>query len=315
MRLRLVWCVFAVLGLGPRQAPSTLIDHHQHLFSKAVTAFAPSLPLVTADDLIPLLDAAGIRRAVILSQGYQFGNPNRPPVEDEYAKVKAENDWTSQQIARYPERLRGFCGLNPLKDYAVDEITRCAKDPHLKYGVKMHFGNSDVDVLNGENVERLRRVFRTANDHRMAIVVHLRTSVTRKRPYGARHARAFIDDVASAAPDVPIQIAHLAGAGGYDDPLVDEALGVFAEAVGRRDPRLSRFYFDVSGVAGLGNWKERVGVIVARIRQLGIERVLYGSDGAVGENSPQRALAAFRQLPLTPDEFRVIESNVAPYMR
>jgi predicted TIM-barrel fold metal-dependent hydrolase len=304
----------AVLGVGPRQA-TTPVDHHQHFFSKAVTAFSPTLPVVTADDLIPFLDAAGIRRAVIFSQGYQFGNPNRPPVEDEYAKVKAENDWTSQQIARYPERLRGFCGLNPLKEYAVDEVTRCAKDPHLRYGIKMHFGNSDVDVLNAEHVQRLRRVFRAANDHRMAVVVHLRTSVTRKRPYGARYARAFIDDVASAAPDIPIQIAHLAGAGGYDDPLVDEALGVFAEAAARRDPRVSRFYFDISGVAGLGNWKERVAVIVARIRQLGVERVLYGSDGAVGENSPQNALAAFRQLPLDSGEFRSIESNVAPYLR
>jgi uncharacterized protein len=202
-----------------------------------------------------------------------------------------------------------------LKDYAVSEVTRCAKDPHLKYGVKMHFGNSDVDVLNTEHVERLRRVFRAANDHGMAIIVHLRTSVTRKRPYGARYARTFMDDVMPAAPDVPIQIAHLAGAGGYDDPLVDEALGVFAEAAARRDPRLSRLSFDVSGVAGLGTWKERVDVIVARIRQLGVERILYGSDGAVGENSPEKALAAFRQLPLTADEFRTIESNIAPYMR
>ena len=78
---------------------------------------------------------------------------------------------------------------------------------------------------------------------------------------------------------------------------------------------MSRFYFDVSGVAGLGNWKERAAVIVARVRQLGVERVLYGSDGAVGENSPRTALAVFRQLPLTPEEFRTIESNVAPYMR
>lgn len=114
-------CVLVLLGLGPRQGPSTLIDHHQHFFSEAVTAFTPALPVVTADDLVPLLDAAAISRAVIFSQGYQFGNPNRPPVEDEYAKVRAENDWTSQQIGRYPDRLRGFCGLNPLKDYAVDE--------------------------------------------------------------------------------------------------------------------------------------------------------------------------------------------------
>jgi predicted TIM-barrel fold metal-dependent hydrolase len=305
----------AAVGVGPRQGPSTLVDHHQHFFSKAVTAFSPTLPVVAADALIPLLDAAGIRRAVIFSQAYQFGNPNRPPVEDEYAKVKAENDWTSQQIARYPARLRGFCGLNPLQEYAVEEVMRCAKDPHVKYGVKMHFGNSDVDVLNAEHVQRLRRVFRTANDHRMAIIVHLRTSVTRKRPYGARYARTFLNDVASVAPDITIQVAHLAGAGGYDDPLVDEALGVFAEAAERRDPRLSRFYFDISGVAGLGNWKERVNVVAARIRQLGVERVLYGSDGAVGENSPQKAIAAFRQLPLTADEFRTIEGNVAPYMR
>jgi predicted TIM-barrel fold metal-dependent hydrolase len=59
----------------------------------------------------------------------------------------------------------------------------------------------------------------------------------------------------------------------------------------------------------------RLDVIVARMRELGVERVLYGSDGAVGGISPETALAAFRQLPLTPDEFRIIESNVAPYMR
>jgi predicted TIM-barrel fold metal-dependent hydrolase len=315
MRLRLMCCVLAVLAPGPRQGASMPIDHHQHLFSQAVTAFSPALPVVGADDLIPLLDAAGIRRAVILSQAYQYGNPNRPPVEDEYAKVRAENDWTSQQIARHPARLRGFCGINPLKDYAVGEVERCAKDPHLKYGVKMHFGNSDVDVLNAEHVERLRRVFRAANDRGMAIVVHLRTSVTRKRPYGAPYARTFLNDVMPAAPDVPIQVAHLAGAGGYDDPMVDEALGVFAEAAARRDPRLSRLYFDVSGVAGLGNWKAMAEAIAARIRQLGVERILYGSDGALGENSPQKGLAAFRQLPLTAAEFRTIESIVAPFMR
>jgi hypothetical protein len=54
---------------------------------------------------------AGIGRAVVLSLGYQFGNPNRPPVEDEYAKVRAENDWTAQQVANHRGRLVGFCGV------------------------------------------------------------------------------------------------------------------------------------------------------------------------------------------------------------
>ena len=319
MRSAVLCGVFALLHVAPGQPPSVgrsvAVDHHQHLFSAEVTAFSPTLPVVTSADLVPLLDAAGVRRAVVFSQAYQFGNPTRPPVENERARVKAENDWTSQQVARFPDRLRGFCGVNPLKDYALDELGRCAKDPHLKSGVKMHFGNSDVDLLNPQHVQQLRRVFRSANDHRMAIIVHLRASVTRKRPYGAKQARAFLEEVVPSAPDVAVQIAHLAGAGGFDDPLVDEALGVFAEAARTADVRIANVYFDVSGVAGLGNWLEKTERIATRIRELGVQRVLYGSDGAVGENTPQRALAAFRQLPLSAAEFESIERNVAPYMR
>jgi hypothetical protein len=97
--------------LGVQSPPS--IDHHQHLFSPATAALAPGLVPVSAADLVKLLDDAGIRRAAVFSVAYQFGNPNRPSVDDEYAKVRAENDWTSQEVARFPDRLRGFCGINP----------------------------------------------------------------------------------------------------------------------------------------------------------------------------------------------------------
>jgi hypothetical protein len=71
----------------------------------------------------------------------------------------------------------------------------------------------------------------------------------------------------------------------------------------------------VSGVAGLGPWKESADLIATRIRQLGVERVLYGSDGAGGGNpTPREAWASFLQLPLSRDEFRTIANNVAPYM-
>jgi predicted TIM-barrel fold metal-dependent hydrolase len=79
---------------------------------------------------------------------------------------------------------------------------------------------------------------------------------------------------------------------------------------------MTRVYFDVSGVAGLGKWEERAGLIASRIRALGVNRVLYGSDGAAGGNlAPREAAAAFRRLPLTEDEFRSIEHNVAPFIR
>jgi predicted TIM-barrel fold metal-dependent hydrolase len=300
----------------PSQAPSPvpLVDHHQHLFGPEINKLTGLRPMEAAD-LVRLLDLAGIRRAVVLSMAYQYGNPNRAAIENEYERVKAENDWTSRQVALFPDRLRGFCGVSPVKDYALAEIARCAKDPNLRSGLKMHFGNSDVDLANPAHVEQLRRVFRTANDHRMAIVVHMRSSVTRKRPYGAAQATVFLKELISSAPDVPIQIAHLAGAGGYDDPLVDEALGVFVDAIARKDPTMARVYFDVSGVT-LENWKEKAPQIAKRIRELGLARILYGSDGAAGGNlEPREAWATFRQLPLTEAEFQAIASNVAPYLR
>jgi uncharacterized protein len=69
----------------------------------------------------------------------------------------------------------------------------------------------------------------------MAIVVHMRSSVTRERPYGAKEARVFLRELLAAAPRVPVQIAHLSGADGYDDPSTDEALGVFIDAIATHD--------------------------------------------------------------------------------
>jgi len=298
------------------QEPAPAVDHHQHIFSAEAAALAQGFRRIDGADLIALLDAAGIRQSAVLSTAYQWSNPNRPPVDDEYARVKAENDWTSEQVARFPDRLRGFCGLNPLREYALDEIARCAADRSLRFGIKLHFGNSDVDLDDPAHIARLQRVFRAANDRRMAIIIHMRPSVTRNRPYGAREARALIERVLPSAPDVPIQIAHLAGAGTLDDPKVEEALAEFIRAFRAKDARVTRVWIDVSGIAGYGNWREKAPLIAQRLREIGLDRLLYGSDSANGDGlSPRAAREAFRVLPLSEEEFRTIASNVAPYMR
>jgi predicted TIM-barrel fold metal-dependent hydrolase len=111
--------ILASIGWSALLASSTTaqprVDAHQHLFSPAISKLAPQVRHVDSARLAVLLDEAGIRRGIILSTAYQFGNPNRSPVENEYEHVKAENDWTSAQVARLPDRFRGFCGVNPLK--------------------------------------------------------------------------------------------------------------------------------------------------------------------------------------------------------
>lgn len=310
------FAMVAALGLLAPAIPSAeIIDYHQHLYSpEAGARSSPGPKGIDARFLVAQLDAAGIQRAVVLSVAYSFSNPNKPAVPNEYAHVMAENDWTSAQVAKYPDRLIGFCSVNPLRPYALEEIARCAKDPNLRTGLKLHFGNSDVDLDNPEHLAKVRRVFRAANRHHMAITVHMHANIDRHRPYGAKEARVFLEQLLPQSPDVTVQIAHLAGGGGYDDPAVDEALSVFVKAIEQRDPRVKNVYFDASGIAIPGMWEDKAGLIVKRIRQIGINRVLYGSDAATPDNLPKDALERWHKLPLTQDEFRTIESNVAPYL-
>ena len=315
-RLAVLAVAAALVAAGAPPDDGPRADHHQHLFGPVIVAGASTpMEMVDADRLIALLDQAGIRQAAVLSLAYMYGNPNRPPAAHEYEAVKAENDWTSAQVAKFPDRLVAFCSVNPLRPYALEEIARCAADPRLKRGLKLHFGNSDVNLTDPADAARLREVFALANRKHMAIVVHARTTISKQRPYGAEHARVFLETLLPAAPDVPVQIAHLAGSGGYDEAGLDDAVGVFVNAIAARDPRVARLWFDVSGIAGMGDWPRPAARVAERIRQLGVQRVLWGADGATGGNAPAAAWKAFKDVPLTPAELETIRTNVAPYLR
>jgi predicted TIM-barrel fold metal-dependent hydrolase len=314
-------CTILVLALIcpvtlPAQAP--VIDYHQHLFSPGAAALVtgnPDSPGISARDVVALLDAAGIRRALVLSVAYTWGKASRVPVDNEYQHVKAENDWTAQEVARYPDRLRAFCSVNPLKAYALEELARCSRDPILHQGLKLHFGNSDVDLDNPTNVAQVQKVFAAANGYRMVIVVHMRTSIDNQRKYGADEARVFLEELLPAAPDVPVQIAHLAGAGGYE-AATDSALSVFTDAIARHDARVKNVWFDATAVVRPEMAPAELRQIAARIREIGVEHVLYGSDAAASPLTyPKAGWAAFRRLPLTEAEFGVVANNIAPYMR
>ena len=199
----------------------------------------------------------------------------------------------------------------------MDELARCARTPGLNRGIKLHLGNSDVQLENPDHVARLRRVFRAANQHHMAIVLHMRASISLKRPYGPTQARAFLEQLLAEAPDVPVQVAHLAATGpGYDDPPGDSVMAFLAEAVHRKDPRTRNLWFDVAGIMDSSVTPAQASLMVQRIRRVGVDRILYGTDGGDPTDPPPKTqVQALRSLPLTPAEIRAIEANVAPYLR
>jgi predicted TIM-barrel fold metal-dependent hydrolase len=287
-------------------------DGKWRISSEIFTLNSPPVPkAATAEQLIKHLDAEGIKRAVVLSTAFWYGSVFRKSPDDEYGKVRAENDWVALQVTSFPNRLIGFCSFNPLKEYALEELNRCAKNPNLK-GLKLHFGNSGVDVTNPQHVEKVSQIFRAANDKGIPIVVHL--WIVGK--YGREHSEAFLNKILPAAPDIPIQIAHMAASGpSYHS---DDALEVFANACVSGDRRMKNVYFDVASMVTRDTPQATLELVAKRIRQLGIRHVLYGSDRAGTSEDRSRGTwdwTAFHRLPLTAEEFRAIASNIAPFMR
>lgn len=260
-----------------------------------------------AERLVALLDAARIKQAVVLSVGYWFDSPTRPSSRSAEA-MQAENTWTADQAARFPDRLIAFCSLNPVSDAAPAAMRHCTADKRFK-GLKLHLANSRVDLLNADHVRRIREIFAAANRARLAIVIHVRNGDS----YGAAEARVFLDELLPAAPDVPVQVAHLWGGANFSA----EALAVYAEAVSARRPATRHLYFDVADAALVANTPELAQVVADRMRQIGLDRIYYGSDAAFGNHpDPGGSWAAFRKgMPLSAAEFEKVARNVAPYLR
>lgn len=301
------------------RAPAPRVDHHQHLLSPALAKVWGEPKPVAADRLIQLLDKVGIREAVVMSLAYAWGSPRlSPKPADEYMAVRAENDWTAEQVARYPDRLTAFCSVNPLRQYAIQEIDRCAADPRLRNGLKLHFANSGVNLREGDHVAQLRRVFAAANAHKMPMLVHVWTGDDHVgKPFNGGDARTFIDQVLPMAPDVIVQIAHLGGSGPRLDPRTEEAMVVLARAASAGEPAMKNVLFDVATNIHPQSPKRDREFMVARMRQIGMSRLVYGSDGTAGDNPvPAQYWNALRNKSgLSADELQAIVGNVAPYLR
>ena len=296
-----------VLGLKRRQGGAWQIA------TEIFTAIPPPQygKPVEADQLVAELDDAEIARGVVLSTAYWYGARRHAFSNAEAeAKTRADNDWTVAQVSRHPDRLVAFCGVGALADYAAAEIARCAKLPHVK-GIKTHFANASVDLKNPEHVAKVKQFVQAANANRMAIVAHVRT----RGEWLPEHARIVLEQILPAAPDVPIQIAHMGSAAGEPDA----ATAVFADAIAAKDPRVRNLYLDITQtvLTDGSQSQERLAQIAGVLRRIGLERIFFGSDmtGPGGNPPPREHWKAVRRLPLTDAELRVLAANVPPYMK
>lgn len=311
-----------VAPLSPAGAGS---DHHMHIHSEdAGAAWAEMcaempgecseaelvpLPPLGAHDAIAALDTAGLDKGVVLSLAYFFGAPELAATRYNDARyVRAENDYVAGQVDRFPDRLIGFFSVNPLAEYALDEVRFWAGRAGLA-GLKLHLANADFDFGNPSHVQKLRAVVDVMNEHRLPVVLHLRN---RAPDYGYRQAAKFIDDIARHAPEVTFQLAHLAGWGGYDHHT-DGAVQAFLDAIDSGALDRSRIWFDLAAVVESTTPDTTLTQLVIRLRDIGIDRLLIASDWDETDLKTYVALLKDK-LDLSDAEWRQLISNEAPYV-
>jgi len=322
MRLNLAAVLAAsmmMLASAPAMAEPVATDHHVHVHSPAILDFLPAYcsslgrisacpevftrPL-TVDDLLADMDAAGARRAFLMSTAYLAESPMMVPARhDAPDLIRAANDFTVDLARRHPDRLSAFVSVNPLTPTALPEIARWADDPFAA-GVKLHLTNSDVDLRDPDDVAALARVFRAAAAGEMTIMIHMRT---RAEDYGAKDVGIFLDQVLPQAQGVPVMIAHSGGWGGLDDNTW-AAMTAFAEAL-EEHPETSRsLFFDLAQVFDAETSEADLLRLVALMRRIGIDRFVAGSDWPFSGPLNAYLNDVFARLPLTPAEAELIRS-------
>jgi len=315
------------------ESPRVVAEHHLHLRSEAAADLLsqiqqnkesleslPNLKPITGQDILAALNAAAVPEALVISSAYLFSMPDLNP-SGEYSLVMRENDYTAEQVAIAPDRLSGLCSVNPLAEYALDEIQRCAQRLGLK-GLHLHFENSDIDLRSSAQIRKLATVFGFLEALQFPVLIHTRT---REPDYGSIDIKLFIDKVLSEAPSIVMQIAHLAGSGGYDDGA-DRAMAQFTEAF--IDGRLesSNFQFDLAGVivapnSALSSQSQQTLMnqnkqLSNRIIQLDPQQVLFATgwptdnsalldDEFINTNAKNIA----RLLSLNPEQLKVLYQN------
>ena len=264
----------------------------------------------TGAQAINMLDEAGLSKGVILSLGYFYGVPELAGTEfDDHRLVRSENEYVADQVSLFGDRLVGFFSVNPLAEYAIDEIRNWAVRGGL-VGLKLHLANSDFDFNNREHVRKLREVFELLNESGMPVIIHLRN---RNPEYGYSDAALFIDSVARHAPDVTMQLAHAAGWGGYDSQT-DGAIQAFLDAIDNGVLDRSKVWFDIAALMDEQDPDESNEDLRKRFREIGLDRLLFATDWEqVDAKSYMESLAANPSL--SDAEWRQIFANEAPYLR
>ncbi|MDG2013167.1 MAG: amidohydrolase family protein [Pirellulaceae bacterium] len=218
-------------------------------------------------NLMKYADRMGIERLVFF-MGFPFA-PNPSPAE-----FRRQNDQVIQALSHWHDRAFGFAYINPNHlDESLLEIDRCIRDGPMvgiKLWVAMNCDHKHLDLI-------VRRAWK----YKAVIFQH-----TWQKTTGNLDGESTPNDLVALAgrhPDIPMICGHTGG---------NWELGIRAV---RRAKNVS---------IGTGGSDPTAGFLEMAVRELGADRVIYGSD--IGGRSFASQLAKVREAEISVDAKRLV---------
>jgi len=241
-----------------------IIDIHTHLFSKDVrenrgdyfaaeSAFrllyeSPKSKIVSAEETIAAMDEDGVDVSVV------FGFPWR-----NLDTARNNNDAVADAAARYPQRLVGFCCLDPTIPGAEKEVARCL-DAGLSGVGELAFYESGI----GEGaLDRLSPIMDLCRERNVPVMIHTNEPVGHLYPGKTPNTLAEIYRLVKRYAQNRIILAHW-GAGLFFYMLLKKEV---AEA-------FTGMWVDTAASPFL--YRPEIYTVAAEI--FGAEKILFGTD-------------------------------------
>lgn len=210
-------------------------------------------------------DSIGLNRALILSNSYSAN------VSEQYAIQ--ETNFIVSEVLKDPTRLAGACAVNPKKDWARREIKRCA---FLGVKVlKLHLLASGMDLRKASDYELVKSTIRNAELKNFTIIIHANYP-QQSRPGEIEKLKQLIEEF----PKTRWIIGHLFGR-------------EFESLLSLNHPN---YFVEISIVPVWMRTKEQKEKLVRVMREVGIDKFVFGSDWPVIH--PAELLKALNSLPL-----------------
>ena len=260
-----------IIDIHTHAFPVDIRNNRQHFFENE-PAFellyaSPKSRLVGVSETIDMMDAQGVDKSVI------FGFPWRNP---DY--FKRHNDYVLEAITRHPDRLIGFCCLDPLHPEATAEVERCLQAGISGVG-ELAFYTSGID---DRCLKSLDPIMDLARSYRCPVMLHTNEPVGHHYPGKSPNTLMQIYTLVRRFSSNRIILAHWGG-------------GLFFFSLLKKEVRatLNNVWFDTAASPYLYHPE----IYPIAVATAGIDKILLGSDFPL--LNPQRYFAEMASAGLT----------------